>query len=562
MKQNITVWFQARYFAGGLNGILFGLFTAALLHGSGNLLGQLKETSFEYTNLPLVVINTNSQAIVDEPKITAAIKIIYNGFSAQNRPEDPGNVYEGLCGIELRGTYSQQLPQKPYGFETRDELGNNNNVSLLGMPSENDWILLANYNDKTFMRNTLAFHLFETMGHYAPRARFCEVIVNDEYDGIYILTEKIKQDNNRVDIAKLDEDDNAGDSLTGGYMFKTDYFDESNSWLSAYSPLDRPDGQVYFVYSYPEPDAITTYQKDYLQNFINTYETFLYSADYKDLQQGYRAFINMGSFIDYFIIGELSRNIDAYKKSAYFFKEKINKGGLLNRGPVWDFDWAWKNMNNNCDIFAATDCSGWAFQVNDCKNRPVAPAWIVRLMQDYSFQDEVHTRYFDLRKTILSEDYINNYIDSIHLLVEDAQERHYERWPILGINVGTPEVDYQPDTYDGEIVKFKNWIKKRLSWLDDNMPGEYIVTNADALTVTMPALRIFPNPARDILFFESDQTLYKIELYSTTGELKIVKMPGRIYSSAIDVSHLNPGLYIIKATFDNDEIKTGRIIVE
>jgi hypothetical protein len=520
------------------------------------------DTSLLYTNLPLILINTDGKTITDDPKITAGLKIIYKGPSALNHPSDAGNVYDGLCGIEYRGQYSQELPQKPYGFETRDETGNNRNISLLGMPPENDWILLANYNDKTFMRNTLAFHLFSAMGHYAPRARFCEVVLNGRYDGIYVFTEKIKQDDHRVDIAGLDEDDNAGDSLTGGYMFKTDYYDESNSWLSGYSPIDRPGGRVHFVYSYPEPDEITTPQKNYLQHFVNSFETVLYSAGYNDPLKGYPSYLNTASFIDYFIIGELSRNVDAYKKSAFFFKDKDSNGGLLNRGPVWDFDWAWKNMNDNCDIFSATDGSGWAYKVNECNNWPVAPAWMVRLMQDNDFQDELFTRYTALRKTVLSEETLNSYIDSIALLVDDAQTRHYEKWPILGINVGTPEVDYQPDSYDGEIVKFKNWIKKRLSWLDANMPGELIVSNSDALTDHKTVFRLFPNPVSDLLYLESDQVIQKIEVYTTTGTLVIAAMTGDYYASVIDVSRLTPGLYIAKTMFKNNAIVTRRFVVD
>ncbi len=529
---------------------------------SAGVNAQLTDTSLLYSNLPLVVINTNGQDIYDEPKITAELKIIYNGSPALNHHSDPGNIYEGLCGIEYRGYFSQWLPQKPYGFETRDELGNNRNVSLLGMPSENDWILLANYNDKTFMRNMLAFCLFESMGHYAPRAYVCEVIVNDSYDGIYILTEKIKRDDHRVDIAKLDEDDNAGDSLTGGYIFKTDYYDETNSWLSQYSPMDRPDGLVYFVYEYPDPGILTTDQKNYLKDFVNSFETVLYGAAFDDPQQGYRSFINVNSFIDYFIIGELSRNVDAYKKSAFFFKEKENKGGLISRGPVWDFDWAWKNMNDNCDIFAAMDGSGWAYKVNECKDWPVAPGWMVRLLDDKSFQDELFTRYTTLRKTFLSEESLNQYVDSVALLVDDAQARHYERWPILGINVGTPEVDYQPDTYAGEIAKFKDWIQKRLTWLDANMPGELIVSSRDARTDNLTVLRLFPNPASGLLFIESDQAIQKIEIYNAAGAPVIVNLTGGIYSSAIDVSRLAPGLYIAKITFDKNAMVTRRFVVK
>jgi hypothetical protein len=174
------------------------------------------------TNLPLVIINTSGGVIADEPKITVDMKIIFNGPGKYNHPSDQGNVYSGKAGIEFRGAYSQLLPQKAYGFETRDILGNNLNVPLLDMPAENDWILLANYNDKVFMRNTLAFHLYTEMGHYAPRAHICEVMINGEYMGIFVLTKKIKRDKNRLDIAKLDTDDNAGDSLSGGYIFASD----------------------------------------------------------------------------------------------------------------------------------------------------------------------------------------------------------------------------------------------------------------------------------------------------------------------------------------------------
>ena len=180
------------------------------------------------TNLPLFIIDTNGAAIQDEPKVPAKLKIIYKP-SAYNHPQDPANVYDGDIGIEIRGHYSATLPQKPYGLETRDDSGENLNVPLFQMPKENDWILLANYNDKTFMRNTLALKLSREMGHYAPRTQFCEVIVNGTYQGIYVFTEKIKRDKNRVDISKLEPDENDGDDLTGGYIFKVDYYDATDS---------------------------------------------------------------------------------------------------------------------------------------------------------------------------------------------------------------------------------------------------------------------------------------------------------------------------------------------
>jgi len=160
-------------------------------------------TPFTDSNLPIVVINTNNQSIPNDPQIMADMGIIYNGVGIRNNMTDPFNHYNGKIGIEIRGNYSASLPQKPYRFETWDINGNAINVPLLGMPSENDWALLATYNDKSFVRNTLANHLFDTMGHYATRSEFVEVVLNGEYQGIYMLSETIKRDNDRVDVAKL-----------------------------------------------------------------------------------------------------------------------------------------------------------------------------------------------------------------------------------------------------------------------------------------------------------------------------------------------------------------------
>jgi len=242
---------------------------------------------FNSSNLPIVVINTSAgETIMDEPKITADMKIIYHGASSMNYVSDSGNVYTGKIGIEIRGRYSASLPQKPYGFETRDSAGNNRNVSLLGMPPENDWTLIANYNDKTFLRNYLAFDIFTEMGHYATRSRYCEVVVNNEYQGIYTLTEKIKIDKNRVNIAKLTPDDNSGNNLTGGYMFKNDYYTSDDSWHSNYSPVDKPGADVYYVYYDPKPIELTLNQKEYIKDYVDSFEATLYGSDFTDRQTG------------------------------------------------------------------------------------------------------------------------------------------------------------------------------------------------------------------------------------------------------------------------------------
>ena len=453
----------------------------------------------ESSNLPLVVIDTYGKTIENNVKINARMKIIYNDPPQRNSVSDPGNIYDGNVGIEIRGTYSASLPQKPYGFETRDSLGNNLNVSLLNMPAENDWILLANYNDKVFMRNTLAFDLFRKMGHYQMNTRICEVILNDEYRGIYVLTEKIKQDKNRVNISKLTSADTSGEDVTGGYIIKIDYDDGTgkDGWLSHYPAIDRPGSRPYFIYHYPKPYEILDKQKQYIQSYITRIDSVLRSTNWTDSSEGYRKYLNVSAFIDYFIVGEVSRNVDAYKKSAYFYKDRDDKDGRLQPGPVWDFDWAWKNINE-CMV-NGIDGSGWTYLISSvCRSSPVPPGWVVKLLEDDTFTNELRTRYDQLRKTILSEEYFNHYIDSVYSLVSEAQVRHYEKWPILGRNVGTPEVDDQPKTFEGEITKFKNWISTRIKWLDVNMPGKDLLGVNTQDTNMLPDNFIlyqnYPNP--------------------------------------------------------------------
>ena len=252
-----------------------------------NASSKAQTTFLDSTYLPLMVIDTYGREILDEPKVNVNLRIVHHDGIIPNRPSDLGNVYTGIAGFEIRGVYSASLPQKPYGFETRNEMGENRNVSILGMPEENDWILIANYNDKVFMRNSLAFHLFERMGHYAPRTRLVEVIIDDEYQGIYVLTEKIKRDKGRVDIARLDEDDNAGDSLTGGYIVKIGNPNDME-WYSDYRNPNYPEDEVYYVPEYPDEDDFTSEQYAYIKGRIGAFEEALWGPDFKDPMKGYR----------------------------------------------------------------------------------------------------------------------------------------------------------------------------------------------------------------------------------------------------------------------------------
>lgn len=504
-------------------------------------------------NIPLFIIDTHGQSIEDEPKINADLKIIYHPGEYHHQ-QDSGNIYSGKIGIEIRGRYSASLPQKPYGIETRDALGENLNVPLFHMPEENDWILLANYNDKTFMRNSLTFELFRKMGRYAPRTQFCEVVVNNYYQGIYVFTEKIKRDKNRVDIAKLTPEENQGEDLTGGYIFKVDYFNDYNSWQSAFAPLGHPQKKVHFVYEYPDEDEISPEQKAYLRNHINEFEALLYSSKYSLSRVS--KYIDIHSFIDYFIINELARNVDAYKKSSYFYKERDSNGGLIHMGPVWDFDWAWKNINE-C-MFGAQDGSGWAYKVHDCDPWPVPPTWMNKLMRDPSVTRLLSDRYFSLRASYLSNEAIFSYIDSVANVLDEPQARHYNKWRILGVNVGAPETDQQPSTYAGEIDKFKNWISTRLRWLDNNIPN-MVITDLDEIA-SQDNLKMYPNPCSSQMVIESSKNIYELGIYALNGAMVYSDTSIKSSKSELDVAMFPPGVYTLKLKLEDGSLWTEKLV--
>lgn len=481
--------------------------------------------AFESSDLPIVVINTNGQVIPNGPKINADMGLIYNGPGNRNYMTDPFNNYNGIIGIERRGNYSNSLPQKPYSIELRDSLGANVDSSLVGMPAENDWVLIANYNDKSFARNVIPYHIFDEMGHWAPRHRLVDVVINGEYQGIYLLAEKIKRDANRVDMATLTSNEILYPDITGGYILKFDYWNSTDSWLLNYSPMDHPSFDVHMVYYYPKPDSIAAAQKTYIQNFINDFETALYSPNFADPVNGYRKYISVKSWIDYFIVNELARNGDGFKKSRYFYKEKDPTSGVIGKlkaGPVWDFDWAWKDMWD-C-MYNTTDGSNWAYMVNDCNPDVNSPGWMIRLFEDTLFANEVRCRYEDLRRSLISNENLHALVDSVANTVQESQEWHFQKWGNMGVATGTPEVPAPSQSYAEEVQRLKDWIDRRLDWLDANVPGTLYGCSMTGLNEVVDNINVqsFPNPVTDELKLVISSSLMEecqISLTDNSGRL-------------------------------------------
>ncbi|HTF03803.1 MAG TPA: CotH kinase family protein [Bacteroidia bacterium] len=485
---------------------------------------------FSSSDLPVVVINTGSNTIVDEPKVMADMGIIYNGPGNRNYLSDPFNNYNGKIGIEFRGSSSQGFPKKSYGFETWDVNGNAIDSSLVGMPKESDWILSASYSDKSLLNNFLSYNLAQSMGWYAPRCQHVELMINGEYKGVYVLMEKIKRDNDRVDIANLQPGDIAGDQVTGGYIIKIDKTtgNGGGGWTSAYAPDTNINGQtIYFQYEYPNDVDIMPQQEAYIQAYVDSFETALAGPNFADTSVGYAHYIDVNSFVDYFLLNELSRNVDGYRLSTYLYKDKTSNGGKLVIGPCWDYDIAW----GNADYCLGEDPSGWAINFAE----PCAgdywqiPFWWDRLLQDTSFQNKVRCRWEELKQTVLSVNYLHNFCDSMQTYLTEGTTRNFTAWPILGTYVW-PNPTPIPTTYAGEISELKNWISLRWAWMNANMPGSLSGCNLTSspeqvASVSASVSGAYPNPFTNEVNFSlylAQPDVITVTIYNSLGQEVIV----------------------------------------
>lgn len=425
------------------------------------------------SNLPICIIDTRGKTIVNEPKILAQMKIIDNGPGNINRVKDSKFNYNNFIAIEIRGNSSQFYPQKQYGIELRDSTtGDDLDAPLMGMPAEEDWVLYAPYNDISLLRNTTTYHLWNAMGHWGPRTRFCELILNNEYVGIYIMMESIKRGPDRVDIAKLTSEDTTGLDLTGGYIMKIDKKNNASDLSFVSKVKSTTNLDITWLYHYPESDDIRQKQLNYIRSYIDTVELSISSPGFSDPLTGYRKYMSVNSFVDYFLLTEFSRNIDAYKASSFFYKEKRGADGSkgqLKAGPVWDYNFAF----GNASFCSGAQTTGWMYDGCMPATLPTPVMWR-RLLQDTHYANAVKCRYLELRKTILDTSYLFSYINRYAFdTLDAAQKRHFTKWKILGTNPGGFNA-YIVNSYNEEMNRLKTWIRNRLVWMDANLTGRCI----------------------------------------------------------------------------------------
>lgn len=497
------------------------------------------------SNLPIVIISTPNT--IGANQVQATMNIIDNA-SGVNSENDPP-TFTGMIGIKLRG--NNALPKLSYSVETWSSPTISLDTSLMKLPRDNDWVLLGNYYDRSLMRNVLAFKLHDKMGRYAPRMVHCELILNNQYLGVYCFGEQIKRDVNRLDIAKLTVADNFGLNMTGGYIWELGK-NSINGWQSSYNPPYATFQKVNFKYNYPDNNDITNAQKAYIKSYVDSFENEMNAANFQDTLLGWRRHGANNSFIDYMIIQEISKNYDGYRDNVFFYKDK---GTKMRPGPLWGHDLSWRNTSN-CNSSKDT---GWVYHIGGVcgSDTMLAPSWWKKLSTDTLYMKDLKCRYSEFRKpgNVLDTVEIFKIIDSVanRLNANGAITRNFNKWPIWGVSLVNEPTPMAPD-YATEVNNMKQFIRTRLAWLDPIWQGVNCPAPVSIVEKTLDATcSIYPNPASSYMMIElQNANTYntKITLQNLQGQ-KVYEIQKANLRNEINTSKLPSGVYFVT-------IKTGK----
>jgi hypothetical protein len=509
-----------------------------------------KQVPMDSSYFPIIMINTDEYGTaLSHVKYNARMGIINNGKYNLNRITDPFTDFNGKISVEIRGEITSMLSKKCFGIETRDESDNDTSVSLLGMPRENDWILYGPVLDKSLIRNELGMILGRKSGHYEPRTRYCELVMNGEFLGLYIMIEKIKRDKNRVDVSKLSPSDNSGLSLTGGYVVKYDKWSER-----------------VLQYIYPKKEDITPAQEKYITDFFKNFYSVLNRPEFADKLTGYRKYIDEQSLIDYVIANEVLKNCDSYKYSTYFYKDRDDIDGRIKFGPLWDNDLAFGNgiWQNGYLI------EGWQFA--EPTNTSLE---ITKLFADTSLVNQFKERWGTLRNGFLSTDSMIYFIDSLANYIEAPRQRNYEVWPLFDKDIwntwSAPGFNLFP-TYEAEIMNLKSWLEQRLSWIDENIAGIYYPVPAGIQTYFASSedkFNTYPNPFSTALKIDMNVDSpgsYVVKMADMVGRTVLMKQVSlsagftRMSMDAGELSGLSKGIYVLTITENGVMVHMERLV--
>lgn len=433
------------------------------------------EEETDSTHLPIISIETDGQTIPGEPildesgdslkyevgnngesMITVGVKIIDNE-GTDNQLSDKSAISSNAF-MRIRGNSSTMFDKKNYLIRFIDEKGNQLDQEVMGMYKDEEWALYGPFLDKTLIRNYMWMNISGEIMGYAPNVRFCECYLDGEYKGLYLMMETIGRSEGRVNINKFE----SGDSETS-YILKLDEFGNDEKSLENYTFYTlNTEMNTGLSVVYPAKKDLSPDVLNYIETDISQFEKALYSYDFKDPEKGYRAYIDVDSFVDYYVLQEFLCNSDMCIRSTYMYKDARGK---LVMGPVWDYN----NVSNN---FINMEFEGNGIYYVD-------RTWYTMLMKDEYFVDKVVKRYKQLRKSYLSETYLINYINETSAYLGDEIDRNFSVWgstferEYQTPNISKRPIDLNPTSYDEAIDQLKHYIVKRGQWMDENIETLY-----------------------------------------------------------------------------------------
>ena len=441
------------------------------------------------THLPLVVIDLHGNTIPNIYKFTSdgkgreytqegllnpdpwasmSIKIIDNDNHENHLYDEAQFTNNGK--IKLRGMSSRSFEKKQYGIKLMDgdvEL----EESLLGMEADEDWVLSNSLLDMSGIRNYLALNIGRQIFPFTSEVRFCEVVFKDgdtySYQGLYLLEESVKKADGRINIADYDEK-----AASLSYVICRDRYDTTKYTLSTWAS----DSQIcrgYFTMVYPKAELISDEAMKKIENEISQIEQALYSDEPEEFIK-YRDYLDIESFVDYFVFNEYLMSYDPGINSTYYYK---NKDGKLAIGPLWDYDNA---VDNYGPIMGGVYYAAFMEQ-----------PWFERLIKDEYFQNLVVERYEELRQTYCSDEYVENFIDETYAYLGNAKARDYQRWKDAynakhllkeTENVEGIFIKRNAETVDEEIQRIKDRLRIHSIWLDEALKYELADKTSEELT--------------------------------------------------------------------------------
>lgn len=410
-----------------------------------------------HLDLPILVIDGYGQGKPGREFVDAAALLFEptDGYASLAAPP----TLATRIGYHLRGTSSSLFDKAPYRVEFRDNADDDADHAVLGMPAESDWVLRGPYPDKALVREAFTFDLARELGFQAPRYAFVEFYHNvadrplsaDDYQGVYLLVETIKNSKTRLDLKKLDPDDVTLPAIAGGYIFKFE-------WLTAEEPTLECEGRPAACWHYLEvvdPSPLPPEQRAWLTGHLQQFNDLMQTRGFADPTTGYPAWIDVASFVDSLILNELTRNFDAYARSSYFFKDRY---GRITAGPLWDLDITY-GVGGGENL----ETAGWQYEQ---PRWPKPNNWINRLVTDPAFLDLVRTRWAALRQGPLSDAQLDSRLAVLTAPLANAADRNFQRWPILTEEKIGPIVTPTADTWPGQVQAMRDWLARRIAWLD------------------------------------------------------------------------------------------------